>query len=179
MALHGVIGYRSQAHPEVVASILRATPALEKKAVGELFGEPDDASLALLRTFLGCAIGSPCLGVCTHCDPIMCRVVLTSGAGCRCGRPLCTARSFDFAQLTFDVAIRVFLESFRLPGEAQKIDRIMEAFASQYFQSACQGRDTNVFADQDAAFVLSFSLIRLCAQKTPPPPHAPQPTVPN
>jgi hypothetical protein len=143
--------------------------------VGELFGEPDEASLALLRTFLGCAvmrlsIGLPCLGACTHCDPIMCRVVLTSGAGCRCGRPLCTARSFDFAQLTFDVAIRVFLESFRLPGEAQKIDRIMEAFASQYFQSACQGRDTNVFADQDAAFVLSFSLIMLCAQTPPPRP---------
>ena len=45
--------------------------------------------------------------------------------------------SFDFGQLTFDVAIRVTLESFRLPGEAQKIDRIMEAFAHQYFEG-CQ-----------------------------------------
>ena len=30
--------------------------------------------------------------------------------------------------------IRDFLWSFRLPGEAQKIDRMMEAFATQYCQ---------------------------------------------
>lgn len=44
---------------------------------------------------------------------------------------------------------RQFLWSFRLPGEAQKIDRMMEAFASRYclcnpgvFQSTGQSQET-------------------------------------
>ena len=35
------------------------------------------------------------------------------------------SRSFDFSDATFDGALRSFLASFRLPGEAQKIDRII------------------------------------------------------
>lgn len=33
---------------------------------------------------------------------------------------------FDFKGLPFDASFRRFLEQFRLPGEAQCIDRIME-----------------------------------------------------
>lgn len=33
--------------------------------------------------------------------------------------------TFDFEGLSFDAGLRVFLESFKLPGEAQKIDRII------------------------------------------------------
>ena len=33
---------------------------------------------------------------------------------------------FDFRALTVDQALRVFLEAFRLPGEAQQIDRIVQ-----------------------------------------------------
>jgi guanine nucleotide-exchange factor len=40
--------------------------------------------------------------------------------------------SMKFAGLKFDMAIREFLKGFRLPGEAQKIDRIMEKFAERY-----------------------------------------------
>ena len=40
--------------------------------------------------------------------------------------------SLDFAGLKFDDAIRMFLLDFRLPGEAQKIDRLMEKFAERY-----------------------------------------------
>ena len=36
------------------------------------------------------------------------------------------SRSFDFTGATFDGALRAFLASFRLPGEAQKISRIMK-----------------------------------------------------
>jgi hypothetical protein len=32
---------------------------------------------------------------------------------------------FSFANMTFDEALRKFLAGFRIPGEAQKIDRIM------------------------------------------------------
>jgi hypothetical protein len=38
----------------------------------------------------------------------------------------------QFANFKFDLAIREFLKGFRLPGEAQKIDRIMEKFAERY-----------------------------------------------
>ena len=37
-------------------------------------------------------------------------------------------QSFQFYDVKFEAAIRLFLESFRLPGEAQKIDRIINAF---------------------------------------------------
>ena len=43
------------------------------------------------------------------------------------------AQSFDFHELKFDAAIRLYLESFRLPGEAQKINRIINAFGHHYF----------------------------------------------
>lgn len=38
----------------------------------------------------------------------------------------------DFTEMDFVSALRRFLEGFRLPGEAQKIDRLMEKFASRY-----------------------------------------------
>ena len=38
----------------------------------------------------------------------------------------------DFCGLEFLPALRLFLDGFRLPGEAQKIDRLMEKFANQY-----------------------------------------------
>ena len=37
----------------------------------------------------------------------------------------------NFSGMKFDKAIRTFLNGFRLPGEAQKIDRIMEKFAEK------------------------------------------------
>lgn len=40
--------------------------------------------------------------------------------------------AMDFTDILFDDAIRMFLLDFRLPGEAQKIDRLMEKFAERY-----------------------------------------------
>jgi len=62
----------------------------------------------------------------------------------------------DFAGMEFDLAIRHFLSGFRLPGEAQKIDRIMEKFAERYY---LQNQDK--FASADMAFILAFSTIML------------------
>lgn len=39
---------------------------------------------------------------------------------------------FNFETLKFAEALRKFLTKFRLPGEAQKIDRIIEQFAYHY-----------------------------------------------
>ena len=44
----------------------------------------------------------------------------------------------DFGGVDFDVALRTFLDGFRIPGEAQKIDRIVLAFANLFW--AANGR---------------------------------------
>ena len=41
-------------------------------------------------------------------------------------------RLHDFSNINLVSALRVFLMSFRLPGEVQKIDRMMEKFAQAY-----------------------------------------------
>jgi brefeldin A-inhibited guanine nucleotide-exchange protein len=62
----------------------------------------------------------------------------------------------DFSGLSFDESIREFLQGFRLPGEAQKIDRMMEKFAEQYHKNN-PGR----FHSADTAYVLAYSIIML------------------
>lgn len=62
----------------------------------------------------------------------------------------------NFTDLILVQALRQFLWSFRLPGEAQKIDRMMEKFAIKY----CQ-QNPGVFDDTDTCFVLSFAVIML------------------
>lgn len=63
----------------------------------------------------------------------------------------------DFAGLEFDIALRRFLTAFRLPGEAQIIDRIMEAFSKHFYEQ----NSGTVFANEDAIYVLAFSTIML------------------
>ncbi|MXQ94069.1 hypothetical protein E5288_WYG008500 [Bos mutus] len=62
----------------------------------------------------------------------------------------------EFADLNLVQALRQFLWSFRLPGEAQKIDRMMEAFAARY--CLC---NPGVFQSTDTCYVLSFAIIML------------------
>ncbi len=64
--------------------------------------------------------------------------------------------AMDFNDLSFVDAIRHFFKGFQLPGEAQKIDRIMEMFAERF--CIC---NPGVFPSADAAFVLAFSIIML------------------
>ena len=40
----------------------------------------------------------------------------------------------NFVDMDIVSALRKFLEGFRLPGESQKIDRLMEKFASRYYE---------------------------------------------
>ncbi|KDD71678.1 Sec7 guanine-nucleotide-exchange factor, partial [Helicosporidium sp. ATCC 50920] len=64
--------------------------------------------------------------------------------------------SMEFDGLDFDEAIRRFLDGFRLPGEAQKIDRLMEKFAERYVHC-----NPGAFGSADAAYVLAYSVILL------------------
>jgi brefeldin A-inhibited guanine nucleotide-exchange protein len=62
----------------------------------------------------------------------------------------------DFTKTRFVDALRRFLQCFRLPGEAQKIDRFMLKFAERYITG-----NPNAFANADTAYVLSYSVILL------------------
>ncbi|OAL07021.1 hypothetical protein IQ06DRAFT_237620 [Phaeosphaeriaceae sp. SRC1lsM3a] len=62
----------------------------------------------------------------------------------------------DFTKTRFTDALRRFLQSFRLPGEAQKIDRFMLKFAERYITG-----NPNAYANADTAYVLSYSVIML------------------
>ncbi|KAE8698513.1 Brefeldin A-inhibited guanine nucleotide-exchange protein 1 [Hibiscus syriacus] len=64
--------------------------------------------------------------------------------------------SFTFKSNDFGEAIRFFLRGFRLPGEAQKIDRIIEKFAERYCKC-----NPNSFTSADTAYVLAYSVIML------------------
>jgi brefeldin A-inhibited guanine nucleotide-exchange protein len=72
----------------------------------------------------------------------------------------------NFANKDIVTALRIFLEGFRLPGEAQKIDRLMEKFASRYLET---NPNTGIFASADTAYVLAFSIIMLTTDL-----HSPQ-----
>lgn len=63
----------------------------------------------------------------------------------------------DFRNMSFTDAVRTYLQSFRLPGEAQKIDRFVLKFAERYIA----GNPKTEFANADTAYILAFSVIML------------------
>ena len=65
-------------------------------------------------------------------------------------------KSFEFKALRIDEALRLFLETFRLPGEAPLISHVLEEFAEHWTVS-----NNNPFANVDAAFTLSYAIIML------------------
>lgn len=78
----------------------------------------------------------------------------------------------DFKSLRPDEALRMLLNYFRLPGEAQQIDRIVSTFNDRYIECQEEGDESTttddkdpeeekVLPDSDAMFVLSFSIIML------------------
>jgi len=69
-------------------------------------------------------------------------------------------KCFDFGRLSLDEAFRLFLSTFMLPGEAQKIDRVVEAFSQAHYDqtNAC---DNKQFRHPDAVYSLAFGVIML------------------
>lgn len=66
------------------------------------------------------------------------------------------AATFSFHNMSLDAALRLFLSGFRLCGEAQKIDRVMEAFSKTMHEHS-----PGPLKKWDGAFTLAFSLIML------------------
>lgn len=73
---------------------------------------------------------------------------------------------FHFENQTLLDGLRMFLTSFRLPGEAQQIDRILQAFAESCGIQCEEGKRHRMFSEDpkraaDAAYLLAFSIIML------------------
>ncbi|KAJ2747196.1 GDP/GTP exchange factor for ARF [Coemansia sp. BCRC 34301] len=73
-------------------------------------------------------------------------------------------QQFDFSGRRLDEAMRSLLGTFRLPGESQQIERIMEAFSVTYFATGPAD-----IATKDAAFILAYAIIMLNTDQ-----HSPQ-----
>ena len=68
-------------------------------------------------------------------------------------------KSFDFTGLRIDESLRIFLQTFRLPGEAPLISMIMEIFGEHwhgYAKAVGKG-----LADEDSPFILAYAVIML------------------
>ncbi|VDM52566.1 unnamed protein product [Angiostrongylus costaricensis] len=64
--------------------------------------------------------------------------------------------SFPFENTRLDDALRMFLETFRLPGEAAEISMVMQHFSEQWYKA-----NNEPFNHVDAAFTLSYAIIML------------------
>lgn len=64
--------------------------------------------------------------------------------------------TFNFQGLRLDEALRLYLEAFRLPGEAPVIQRLLEAFTEHWRKS-----NGSPFASSDACFALAYAVIML------------------
>ena len=113
--------------PADVAHFLRQTEGLDFAAVGEYLSDPADdcKAVRIARTAYVTAV------------VLYCRSgTVRPATGVLTARGVQVMHSYvdamDFTGIKFDDAIRMFLLDFRLPGEAQKIDRLMEKFAERY-----------------------------------------------
>nr|GME17427.1 ARF guanine-nucleotide exchange factor GNL2 [Ipomoea batatas] len=104
--------------PKAYAMFFRYTPKLDKTAIGDFLGDPEDFHLKVLKEFTD---------------------------------------TFEFTGMVLDNALRTYLESFRLPGESQKIQRVLEAFAERFYEQ----QSSEIFYSKDAVFILCYSVIML------------------
>ncbi|CAF1183675.1 unnamed protein product [Adineta ricciae] len=65
---------------------------------------------------------------------------------------------FHFDDMPIDEALRKFQSSFRLPGEAQKIEQLMKVFGQRY---CATNPTTSPSSNVDTIFILAFAIIML------------------
>ncbi|XP_052751168.1 Golgi-specific brefeldin A-resistance guanine nucleotide exchange factor 1 [Galleria mellonella] len=130
---HGVL--KTPLDPREVALFLRENPDLDKKMIGEY--------------------------ICKRSS----RGEAEAGEGGEAGEAEAEAApsvlgafadSFDYTGLRIDQALRLYLETFRLPGEAPLIFLVMERFADRWHST-----NGEPFANTDAAFRLAYAVIML------------------
>ncbi len=118
--------------PKAVANFLRLTPDIPKDAVGAYLGELGKENAKYQGN-----------------DKWFHAQVLTEY--------VC---SFEFEGQGILDCMRIFLSAFRLPGEAQQIDRILVIFSEFCHSSSFEGR-SGLLENPEVTYLLSFSIIML------------------
>ncbi|CAM9791433.1 unnamed protein product, partial [Chrysoparadoxa australica] len=141
-----------EAAAKALAQFLRTSQGPEKSAIGSYLGEAGKKRTAVtVDSVTGHdREGKPLAETFHWSDTTDCHVAVLKAF----------VRSFNFEGQPILVALRMFLAAFRLPVEAQQIDRIVHAFAHEVFSCCLEGRQ-GLFATVDVAYLLSFSIIML------------------
>jgi IQ motif/SEC7 domain-containing protein len=71
----------------------------------------------------------------------------------------CYLEKFDFAGLRVDKALRKFLQTVQIPGEAQKIEKIMEMFGKRFLK--CNPNFANKLKSTDSIATLCVAIMLL------------------
>ena len=119
--------------PSSVAAFLRISPWIPKEDVGTFLGRLGDSKAAEN----------------SHKGVKFAKDVLSN-----------YVRNFQFAGLSLVQCMRVFLSAFRLPGEAQQIDRILIEFSETCHQNCIEGQ-SGIIEHHDVTYVLCFAIIML------------------
>lgn len=130
--------------PTAVAAFLRTAPGLDPAAVGSYLGE----------------VGVPPEQVQAKAKQGKEAVFLADTQAFHEGTLTAFVATFHFAGQPLLGALRMFLAAFRLPKEAQQIDRVLQAFANAAFDQCAEAR-AGQLASADVAYLLSFSIIML------------------
>lgn len=127
---HGLLA--SPTTPAAVANFLRFSPLLSKQAVGSFLGE------------LGKQDAKSEWDTPRFHEELLVKYV----------------ESFELNGKSVLDCMRIFLSAFRLPGEAQQIDRILVAF-SEYCHKNCLEGQEGLLENPEVTYLLSFSIIML------------------
>ena len=73
---------------------------------------------------------------------------------------LAYVQSFELSGQSVLNCLRIFLSAFRLPGEAQQIDRILVAF-SEVCHTSCLEGTSSLLENPEVTYLLTFSMIML------------------
>ncbi|XP_047598854.1 IQ motif and SEC7 domain-containing protein 3 isoform X3 [Lutra lutra] len=71
----------------------------------------------------------------------------------------CVVDEMDFSSMELDEALRKFQAHIRVQGEAQKVERLIEAFSQRYCM--CNPEVVQQFHNPDTIFILAFAIILL------------------
>ncbi|XP_056622787.1 IQ motif and SEC7 domain-containing protein 3 isoform X2 [Triplophysa dalaica] len=71
----------------------------------------------------------------------------------------CVVDEMDFSMLELDEALRKFQSHVRVQGEAQKVERLIEAFSQRYCM--CNPDVVQQFHNPDTIFILAFAIVLL------------------
>uniref|UniRef100_H3AVC2 IQ motif and Sec7 domain ArfGEF 2 n=1 Tax=Latimeria chalumnae TaxID=7897 RepID=H3AVC2_LATCH len=71
----------------------------------------------------------------------------------------CVVDEMDFSGMDLDDALRKFQSHIRVQGEAQKVERLIEAFSQRY--CVCNPALVRQFRNPDTIFILAFAIILL------------------